>query len=265
MERKEYQGIQAQEAHQVLTDPQALQVCRDTAATQATQVHQESPEERGNRENLDCQDLQPMSPMEAPLFKVRPVTLAVPGYLVPAATKDLQASQVFQEHQELTQGLECVDCPVSQGPQGQRERRAPQGSRAMALRDSLVPPDCRDRQAHPDYLDPLVQVSQALPSRDSLDCLVPGETAEALDSKEQEVSWETVPVPGEVFLGRLAHRDLPDPTGPLGFLDRRESPATEEDQDSTDCKDLLAKQDLKAALVVRERRAPRITPLWVWG
>lgn len=33
-ERKEYQDIQALEAHQALTDPQALQDSRDTAETQ---------------------------------------------------------------------------------------------------------------------------------------------------------------------------------------------------------------------------------------
>lgn len=74
-----------------------------------------------------------------------------------------------------------------------------------------------------------------------------------------------MPVPGEVFPGRLALRDPLDPAGPLGFPEGRESPVMEEHQASTGCKDLLAKRDLEVALVVKERRAPRTTPLWVWG
>lgn len=57
-ERKEYQDIRAQEARQVLTDPQAFQDSRDTAAIQDSQVLQGSPEERVNRENQGFQDLQ---------------------------------------------------------------------------------------------------------------------------------------------------------------------------------------------------------------
>lgn len=79
------------------------------------------------------------------------------------------------------------------------------------------------------------------------------------------MSQETVPVPGEVFLGRSALRDPLDPMGSLGFLGQRERPVMEEDQASAGCQDLPAKQDLEVALVVRERRALRTTPLWVWG
>lgn len=121
-------------------------------------MHQESPEERESRENPDFLDLQPMSAMAAPLSKVRLVTLVVPGYLVFAVTKDLKGSQASREPQELTQEQECEDCPVSQEPQGQRERRAPQDSRATAPRDRLVPPECKDHQVNPDHPDPLVQV-----------------------------------------------------------------------------------------------------------
>lgn len=264
-ERKEYQDIQAREAHQVLTDPQARQVSRDTVATQVSQVHQDSPEERESRENPDSQDLQLMLAMAALLFKVRPVTLVVPEYLDPAVTKELQGFQAFQESQELSQGQEHVDFPVFQGPQGQRERKVPQVSQATALRDRRGPLDCRDHQANLDQQDPPVQEWQASPSRDSLACPVPEETAADLDTKEQEVSPETVPVPGEVFRVRPDLRDHPDPTGALDFLEQRESPATEGHQGSTDCWDLLAKLDLAVAPGARERRAPRTTLLWVWG
>lgn len=158
LERREYQDIQGQEVRQVLTDPPVLQVSRDTVATQATQVHQVSQEERESRENPDLQDLRCMLAMEAPLFKVNLVSQVFLGLLDPVVIKDLQASQAFQEPQELTQEQECVDCPVSQGPQGQRGRRAPQGSRATAPRARPVPPDCKDHQANPDHPDPLVQV-----------------------------------------------------------------------------------------------------------
>lgn len=87
----------------------------------------------------------------------------------------------------------------------------------------------------------------------------------ALDSEEQEVSGETAPVLGAVFRGLLGLRDRAEPAGPLGFLEQRESPATEEDQASTDFRGLLAKLDLAVAPGVRERRARRTTPLWVWG
>lgn len=102
LERKEYQDIPEREAPRVLTAPQALQVCRDTVETQDSQGHQGSPEERARRENQDSQDLRLTSAMAAPQFKVRPVTLVVPGYLVSAATKDLQGFQAFQEPRELS-------------------------------------------------------------------------------------------------------------------------------------------------------------------
>lgn len=159
--RKESQDIQAQEARQDLMDPLERSVSRDTAATQASQVRQESPEERASRESLDFQDLRLTSATAAPPFRVRQVTPADPGSLVPAATKALQGSPVFQGPQEPTQELECVDRLVSLGPRGQRERRAPQGYRATAPRDRLVAPACQDLQAYPDLPDPQVRVSEA--------------------------------------------------------------------------------------------------------
>lgn len=158
--RKESRDIQAQEARQDLMDPQELSVCRDSVVTQASQVPQESPEERANRESLDSQDLRLTSATLAPPFRVHPVTPADLGSLVTAVTKALQGSLVFQVSQEPTQGLECVDRLVSLGLRGQRERRAPQGHRATAPRDRLVPLDCQEHQANPDLLDPPVQVSE---------------------------------------------------------------------------------------------------------
>lgn len=160
-ERKESRDIQAQEAHQDLMDPQEPSACRDTAATQVSQVPQESPEERVSRESPDFQDLRRMSAAAAPQFKVRPATTADPASLVPAATKDLQGSQVCQGPQELTREQQCADRLVSLGLRGQRERRAAQGSRATAPRDKLVPLACQDLQANQDLPDPQVQASQA--------------------------------------------------------------------------------------------------------
>lgn len=227
-------------------------------------MHQESPEERASRENQDFQDLRLTLAMLAPLFKVRPVTLVVPGYLVSVATKDLQDSQAFQESQELPREQECLDGRVFQGPQGQRERKGLQDSPATALRVRQGPPDCKDHQAPPDQRDPLVQEWQASLSQDNLACLVPEETAVDRDTKDQEVSRETVPVPGEVFRVRPDPRGRLDPTEPRGILEQRESPATEVYQ-GTAVWDLLAQLDLAVTPGVKERRAPRTTPLWVWG
>lgn len=69
-------------------------------------------------------------------------------------------------------------------------------------------------------------------------------------------------MPGEVFPGRLALRDPLDPAGAPGILEQKESPVTEADQGSTVYKDLLVRQDLAAARVVKERRARRTIPLW---
>lgn len=183
-ERREYRDTQAEEALQVLTDLQALQVFRDTVAPQASQEVQESPEERESRENLDFQDLRLTSRIQAPQFKVRPVSPVVLEYPAFVETKDLQVSQAFQEPQEVIQEQQWLDFLVFLGPQDPKERRAAPGHRAMAPRDRLVPPDCLDHQANLDLPDPPVRVSQASPSRDSLDCPAPGETAEARDSKE---------------------------------------------------------------------------------
>lgn len=76
------------------------------------------------------------------------------------------------------------------------------------------------------------------------------------------MSWETAPVPGEVFLGPSALRDPPDRAGAPGILELKESPVTEVDQGSTVYKDLPAAQDLAAARVVKERRGRRTIPLW---
>lgn len=75
---------------------------------------------------------------------------------------------------------------------------------------------------------------------------------------------ETVPVPGAVSPGRWALRDPPDPAGPPGILELRESPVTEGHQGSTVYKDLLDKRDLEAARAVKERRALRTIPPWGW-
>lgn len=156
-ERKESQDTPEREVRQVLTDPRALQVCRDTVETQASRAPLESPEERASRENRDSQDLLLTPATPASLFKVRPAITVVLEYLVFVATKGPQVFQVFQEPRELSLELELVDCPVSQGPRAQRERKVPPASRATALKDRLGPPDCRAPQASPDSPDPLVQ------------------------------------------------------------------------------------------------------------
>lgn len=76
------------------------------------------------------------------------------------------------------------------------------------------------------------------------------------------MTWETVPVPGEVSPGQSAPRDPLDPVGAPGILELRESPVMEEDQGSMVYKDLLVKRDLAVARVVKERRARRTIPLW---
>lgn len=141
-------------------DPQELSVSRDIVATQDSQVPQESPEERASRESLDFQDLRLTSVTVAPPFRVRPVTPADPGSLVPAVTKALQGSLVFQGPQEPTQQLECVDRLVSLEPQGQKERRVPRGYQVTAPKDRLGAPDCQDLQAYLDLPDPQVRVSE---------------------------------------------------------------------------------------------------------
>lgn len=84
------------------------------------------------------------------------------------------------------------------------------------------------------------------------------------DSKEQEVSSETVPVLVEVFPGRPDLREPQEPMGILGFQEPRENPEMEELQASVGSQDLPARQGLAVVLVVKERRAPRTIPPWVW-
>lgn len=78
------------------------------------------------------------------------------------------------------------------------------------------------------------------------------------------MSSETVPVLEEVFPGRPDLRELQEPVGVPGFQEPRENPETEDLQASVESQDLPARQELAVVLVVKERRAPRTTPLWAW-
>lgn len=101
-----------------------------------------------------------------------------------------------------------------------------------------------------------------LATQDSLERLAPEENKVEQDSKDLEVTLVTAPVleDPQVFLGCL---DLPVPMAALAMLDERENLVTSELLASMAVQDQLVVLVTEAALVVRERRGFRTTPLLV--